>query len=248
MQLRGPLTLSLLLYLVIAMIPEAAAQTRRSAGPGDAKSAASKPDARRGERSRQPAKPEPPPEPPADPRTILGTFQRLSAKPADQRSRDEAALHTACDLVLALGRADGDRAAALLDAVGYQPLPNGPELPLDPPRPISVAQFREYASRRATFDAGKDPIGAIEVREPKDVRALFPAVAAWALPTDRVVILRTPETGSDWGGGTGCIVVRTRGTRTVILGGTFFAAAANVTPPPSAAPNSPSPLPRPRGQ
>lgn len=248
MQLRGLLILPLFTLLFATLTPHAAAQARRPAGSPDARPAAGKPDARRGDRARQPAKPELPPEPLADPNTILGTFQRLGAKPANKRSRDEAALLTACDLVLALSRADGDRAAELVDAIGYQPLPSGAELPLDPPRPIGVAQFREYVRRRATFDAGRDPIGALQVREPKDVRAQFPAVAAWALPTDRVVLLRTPETGSDWGGGMGCIVVRTRGSRTVVLGGTFFTAAADITPPPAAQTPAPSPLPRPRNQ
>ena len=54
--------------------------------------------------------------------TVALARQRLSRIPLKERTDKDRALLAGLDLVLAIGKSDGRRAAIMIDAVGYQPL------------------------------------------------------------------------------------------------------------------------------
>lgn len=170
--------------------------------------------------------------------TLSSARQRLTRTPSKDRTDQDRALLAALDFVLALGSADGKRAAATIDVTGYQPLPAGGNLPERPEKPILPVVIEQQVAARRQTDLSKLTTDDVAVWSQKDTRSTYPAIATWMLPQDYLVLFRAlPENaGPRWLTTDGGLVVRTRGERTTILGGTLFAALAEpieYAPPPS---------------
>ncbi len=204
--------------------------------------------------------------------TIAGVRQRLTALKPDERTRDDTARLATLDFLVALGESNGPRAAARVDAIGYQPLPLAGDLPEQPARPIprgtvakdtpppkkaaggkargrtpppreppddavdksaseAPAAERETISARVSarpkIELAGWPAECVIVADRQAVRAAFPAVARWMLPTEDIAILVRPPPGPPVQGGLtqeACLVVRLRGDRATIVGGNLLAA------------------------
>jgi len=133
--------------------------------------------------------PEPPATKPAE--TLATVRQRLTRIKPDQRSRHEAALLATLDFVLALGDAQGPRAAARVDAVGYQALPLSGELPERPARAIA----------RGTV--AKDPVPGQKARGGKSHSRSGPAEKGKDSETIDSIASEAGPTGKASGAGSG---------------------------------------------
>ncbi|MEW6250284.1 MAG: hypothetical protein AB1716_06535 [Planctomycetota bacterium] len=150
--------------------------------------------------------------------------------PAAERGAAELALTTALDFALAIGQADGERAARLLDATGYQILPEDGPLPEQPPKPLMPAAVARAIGARPRVEVGKLQLAAFEVQRADSLRAIFPAVARWMLPTEDYAIVFHPPAGEpvpNWVMRHACIVVRIRADKPAILGGNLLAVLAD---------------------
>jgi hypothetical protein len=149
--------------------------------------------------------------------------QRLARIAADRRTPEEHALLATIDFVLALGKADGGRAAACVDAVGYQTLPLAGELPEQPNKPVLPAVLEKQLAARPTVDVARLTVSDFEVLTRAGVRARFAAVATWMLPEDRAVVCRRPAAElAGWVPREACVVVRVRAGKTTIMGGNLL--------------------------
>lgn len=169
--------------------------------------------------------------------TVALTRQRLSRIPLKERTDKDRALLAGLDFVLALGKSDGRRAAILIDAVGYQPLPVEGELPEKPEKPIPPSEIHKLVAGRPMVNVADRPSDEIKVVDAGALRTEFPAVATWMLPQDWAVVFRAASDGhaGRWITRDACIVVRIRADRPTILGGNLLevlAAAAEAAAPP----------------
>ncbi|MBU0638573.1 MAG: hypothetical protein KKB50_06890 [Planctomycetes bacterium] len=153
------------------------------------------------------------------------TFAQLSQADPQTLSRAERALVVTLDFCLAVGRGDGERAAARVDVVGYHALPEIGDLPEAPERPLSRRRLGALieAGHKAAID--HLPVTAFTVCERQATRAMFPAAAEWMLPHDLVVVIEpVPATGPDWIKRRACLVIRLRGRNAVVVGGNLLSA------------------------
>ena len=162
--------------------------------------------------------------------TVAAARQRLARLKPQARSAEDHALLVGLGFALAVGQANGPRAAAMIDAVGYEVLPLEGDLPEKPVKALlSDAVEQRITGRRpaAVDDLQRD---RFQVFSRRRLQNEFPAVAAWMLPEDRAVVFRastdTPSTG--WLARDACIVVRIRADKATIVGGNLFEALANV--------------------
>ncbi|MGD8453721.1 MAG: hypothetical protein PVJ57_18055 [Phycisphaerae bacterium] len=160
---------------------------------------------------------------PAKPETIAETRARLKATKLSDR---EAALVAALDLVVALGAADGPRAAELIDAVGYEPLPMWGPLPLDPPRPIPRDEIATRFAQRPRAPLDLLPPTCLDTMDQKTLLKEFPAAGTWMLPQDWAVIIRPIEGQTGWVSRRTYLIVRVRAGKPAIIGGDLLAALA----------------------
>lgn len=160
------------------------------------------------------------PEPLADPATMLGAQQRLARESQKSLQPNDRARRVAYEIALAAGAANGDAVADRIDAVGYQSLPLDSALADKPDWPIPPAQIRERIIRRSSVPLDALPADRLAVISREEARKRFPAVAAWSLPTD-VILVAIPD-GPHWVQRECCLVVRVRGERPVVVGGNFF--------------------------
>jgi hypothetical protein len=179
------------------------------------------PDALLGQDSQSPAAARP--STPAAETTVHAAYQRLASATDERPSDEQVALRAVYALALAVGRTDGDAAAALLDATGFQALPLTGELPLDPGRPMSVADFRENIRSRQVFDAAALAAERFEAKSAEEIAGDFPAVSRWMLPRDVAVMVRPAADGSAaWVSRPCCVVVRVRAGKPAIMGGNLL--------------------------
>jgi hypothetical protein len=87
--------------------------------------------------------------------TVADLRLRLTQLKPDERARDDTARLAALEFLIALGEAHGPRAAAHVDAIGYQPLPLTGELPERPPRPIPRGTIAKDPPARPKASGGK---------------------------------------------------------------------------------------------
>ena len=183
----------------------------------------------------QPAPASAPAVPPGS-ETVAQARRRLSRIRPDKRTSDDHALLTALDFALAIGQPDGRRAAGLLEAVGYQPLPAVGDLPEPPPKPVPSSDVEKAVTARRPVKLDDLPVTQIEVYTRKRLRPLFPAVADWMLAQDRAVIFRPAGDPplADWVTTDACLVVRIRADKATIAGGNLLqvlGADAELAPP-----------------
>jgi hypothetical protein len=94
-----------------------------------------------------------------DRQTVAIVLSRLGRTRRSQMSDRDVALKAALEFVRALGRADGQKAAGLLEVTGYQILPSGGEPPEEPGPRISPEAFAtDVAARKpASFETLPPP-------------------------------------------------------------------------------------------
>jgi len=167
----------------------------------------------------------PPTSQPAVRETVAAAHIRLTRIPAKDLSQEQIALKTTLALALAIGKADGEGAVKLLDAVGYHALPLEGRLPEKPDKPLTVDEFRQCIERRDPTRVASLPADTFEVLDRVALRKEFAAVAEWMLPQDRAVVIRPAnDADSDWVTRSCCVVVRLRARKPTVLGGNLLAA------------------------
>jgi hypothetical protein len=164
------------------------------------------------------------------PETVAERFQALRSLGQAEKQRADHALETGLAFCLALGVGDGAQAKKLIDAVGYQALPEKGELPLDAARPIAPAEIARRVERLP--DSGADAIAATHFRLlDRDATAeLFPAVAVWMLPRDYALICEPDRAHPRWVQRAGCSILRSRGGRVSVVGGNLFSVLGDDDP------------------
>lgn len=210
----------LVLFVLLSLAPDVAAQQRRQrrAQP------TSKPAATRSAQ---------PPEPTTPPASAVERLQRLKARPDGNLKRTDAALRCGMEFGLALGVGDADRALAQIDAVGYQPLPRGAQLSQEPGRALLPDALREPIRRRPRADVATLPPDAFVLKSRAELREIFPAAARWMGDDDfAVVVEATQPTVVNWVTQPGCVIVRLRGKRATIVGGTILEDLLSARAPP----------------
>jgi len=177
----------------------------------------------------KPAQP-PPTTQPAVRETVPVAHRRLTQIPAKELSREQITLKMTLALALAIGRADGDGAAKLLDAVGYHALPLEGRLPEKPDKPLTADGFRQRIERLSPTRVDRLPADTFEVFDRGVLRKEFAAVAEWMLLQDRAVVIR-PANDADggWVSRSCCVVVRLRARKPTIVGGNLLAALRQPT-------------------
>lgn len=161
--------------------------------------------------------------------TAAGARRRLARVRPDKRSAAEHALLAGLEFALAVGHADGSRAAKLVDAAGYQPLPLEGELPEKPAKPLLGKEVGEFVADRRPTAVDSLPLHCFQVFTREQLRGEFPAVATWMLPQDRAVVLRPAADGDvpHWITRPACLVVRIRANKATILGGNLLGVLAD---------------------
>lgn len=208
----------LLIAIVVALVTPALAQNTKPKKPRATKRTPPRATAT------QPAEPVEP----TIPGSIGEAHQRLALRKVSELKPAELAARSAYEFCLAAGAADGERAAQVTDAVGYQALPPEGDLPESAERPIPVEQVQVEIAKRRRGDVARLPIETLATQTRGELRAQFPAVAKWMLPDD-FALVATPsqDAGGQWITKPACLVVRVRGNRATIVGGNLLAALAD---------------------
>ncbi|MCG3126887.1 MAG: hypothetical protein CHACPFDD_01742 [Phycisphaerae bacterium] len=154
----------------------------------------------------------------------LQTLARI--KPAE-RTRDQSARRCAIQFMLALATGEPEQAAALVDPVGYQPLPSSGPLPEKPAKPVFGAALREMLQLRRSPMLSDLPSAMVRLVRAADAPPELDAARTWMLPDDRLLLLLPPEPPvPGWPSRRAFLVVRVRASRALIVGGDLLAAIA----------------------
>ncbi len=156
--------------------------------------------------------------------SVAAALGRLAHIRRSKMTDRDIALQTGLEFVRSLGRADGQKAAGLLEAIGYQTVPTASELPEEPGPPMPREAFAtEVAGRKpAPFDTL--PASCIELKDRKAARLAFPTIGTWMLPSDWAVVLNPVAERPDWVRRPACIVIRVRAGKPTIQGGDVLTA------------------------
>ncbi len=202
---------------------------------------------------------------PAGPETVADAFRRLTPvlpkplrtparraprgaaplptapPPPPALTHNERALRAVLDLTLALGQADGKRAALVIDGSGYQPLPETGELPERPDKPLHAAAVAALVAARAPAPLGELLVEDFRVARAREIESRYPPIARWMLSReDRAVLIRAPETPvPGWIARDAVVVVRLRGAVATVVGGTLLD-CLTPAPPGAGRPTEPS--------
>lgn len=162
--------------------------------------------------------------------TIAIVLSRLARTRRAKLSDRDIALKTGLEFVRALGRADGQKAAGLLEVTGYQTMPASGELPDEPGPRIGPEAFAADVTARKPAPFETLPADCVDAVGVKSLRPAFPAVAAWMLPSDWAVILKPVADRPEWVQQEACLVIRVRANKPTIQGGTALDAALGTAP------------------
>jgi hypothetical protein len=162
----------------------------------------------------------------AAPETVLAARQRLNRIKPHDRTPAERTLLTALDFALAVAQSDPKRAVAVVDATGYQTLPLAGDLPEKPAKPLLATALEHEIVGLPRADLGRLTMDRVEIVPHEKLRQSFPAVATWMLPQDFAVVFRAApaDQASNWLARDACLVVRIRGERATVLGGSLLQA------------------------
>ncbi|QOJ15751.1 MAG: hypothetical protein HRU75_14375 [Planctomycetia bacterium] len=157
-------------------------------------------------------------------------LQRLASVRSRRLTADESALRCAIEFALAVASGNEAGAARLIDATGYQPLldpaPSQPGRVPEPAPLIPAARAAEWLRQLPRCDLSGVRVGAIPLLDRRAVYEFAPFAAEWMLPSDRALLL-TPEAVGGWVADPACVVVRVRGSRATVVGGTLLEALAD---------------------
>jgi hypothetical protein len=160
------------------------------------------------------------------PETVLAARQRLNRIKPHDRTPAERTLLVALDFALAVTQSDPKRANAVVDATGYQTLPLAGELPEKPAKPLLAPALEREILGLPRADLARLNMDRVEIVPHEKLRDSFPAVATWMLPQDFAVVFRAAPADqvSNWLAQDACLVVRIRGERATVLGGSLLQA------------------------
>ncbi len=158
----------------------------------------------------------------AEPGTLGAELVRLLRTARNELSERDVAQRGALEWLRAVAQPDADRAVALVDAAGYQALPSAGPLPDQPERPVALEALKAGVVARPAAHWLELPAACCEVVDAKAGAARFAAAATWMLPSDWLVVLHPVSDRPDWLARDACIVVRVRGDKPWIMGGTFL--------------------------
>ncbi len=177
-----------------------------------------------------------PADPPVAPEveTIAEFVRRTERSRTAPKSDAERARVAALQFLAAVARADGEAAAARLDVVGYQPLPLSGGLPNPPVRPQTIAEFKRWLETQPARPWGAWRAIDFVVKPRSEMAESHAPAAQWMLPEDFALIYQPDENHPPAAGAAatipidldaGCLVVRVRGPKATIIGGSWFEAA-----------------------
>ncbi|MBL8879541.1 MAG: hypothetical protein JNG88_10520 [Phycisphaerales bacterium] len=168
----------------------------------------------------------------------LNELQRLKNRRLNDK---EIALRAALEFLVAVGAGDGESAARVTEAVGYQPLPLGEKLPNPPAAGIGLDSLRAQVAARRPAPIRELPIGCIQLVQRDELQSLAPAISRWMLPDDWAIVI-ADATEADGGNEStphhdapaaspgrvfpepAVLVVRLRAGRATVMGGNMLAA------------------------
>ncbi|MBI5863772.1 MAG: hypothetical protein HZB38_04550 [Planctomycetes bacterium] len=127
-------------------------------------------------------------------------------------------MRAALEFLVACGDADGQQASERVEAIGYQCLPREGSLPEQPERPVLPSAVREQVGQRQKAAMGGASIRAIKTLDYAAAQHDHAEIAKWMLKDDFLFEWRS---GADASGPVEFIVVRVRGRRATVAGGTF---------------------------
>lgn len=191
--------------------PKKSSRTRRTSSRSPAKKPAT-----------QPASPPAPKWPDASIQTVAEAVARLREVPAKELSAADLARRAALEFSLAVGSADGTRVAEWVEAVGYQMLPREGPLPEQPERPILPEPLRAHVQARPATDVGAAVLTTFELVDRESARTTLPDVARWMLPNDMVAWIDPDPRIAHWVTRREFLVIRMRGRKATIAGGSLF--------------------------
>lgn len=152
-------------------------------------------------------------------------LERLRSAPLRSLEKQQIALRAALEFCVALGAADAPRIEAYLDATGFHPLPTEGLLSDQTPQPLEPGALAAKLAARKPVDIAALPAALWEPLTIEDVSRLYPAMAEWMLPSQDVVIRVQPGSPpAAWLAQPACLVVRVRGQRATVIGGSLLAA------------------------
>ncbi|MBK8915987.1 MAG: hypothetical protein IPM64_15565 [Phycisphaerales bacterium] len=159
-------------------------------------------------------------------------LQRISAIRSRRLTVDETALRCAIEFALAVASGNETTAVRLIDATGYQPLldpaPAAPGRVPEPAPLIPGAQVGQWLRQLPRSEISGVRVGATPLLDRRSVYEFVPFAGEWMLPGDRALLL-TPEATGGWVAEPACVVVRVRGSRATVVGGTLLEALADRT-------------------
>lgn len=158
--------------------------------------------------------------------TVELEARRLNSLPAKLMKPADFALRAGLDFALALSRADGTRAAALVEVTGFQSLPLTGDLPEKPQAALTAPMIQQQVAARPKVEIEGWPLSHFELLPREAIQGDFDAVARWMLPHDYALVFKpqTDPQAAGWVSRTACIVIRVRGGKPTIVGGNLFEA------------------------
>jgi hypothetical protein len=215
----------LLAALTLTAPPLAWAQSSKKKNPPAKKSSRSRRTASRAAAKKpasQPAAP-PPKWPDESIQTVAEAVARLREVPAKNLAAADLARRAALEFSLAVGGADGTRATEWVEAVGYQMLPREGPLPEQPDRPILPEPLRTQVQARPATDVGAAELRTFELVDRESARTALPDIARWMLPNDMLAWIDPDPRIAHWVSRREFLVIRMRGRRATIAGGSLLA-------------------------
>jgi hypothetical protein len=170
----------------------------------------------------QPAAPPRPKWPDESIQTVAQAVVRLREIPAKDLGNADLARRAALEFALAVGNADGGKAAEWVDAVGYQALPREGPLPEQPDRAVLPEGVRTVVQARQATDVGAALLTTFEVIDQPAVRTALPDIGRWMLPADLLVWIAPDARIAHWVTRREFVVVRIRGRKATVAGGSLL--------------------------
>lgn len=187
-----------LALVLIAMLSSAAAPAQSQ----PAKQPANSPKKSQTRHPDKPAKPQPSnaapttsapastqPAQPLAPDSIAERHNELTRLKNRRLNEKEIALRAALEFMLAVGSADGEASARVVEAVGYQPLTLGDRLPNPPTPTITIETLRAQLTARKRLPIRDLPLASVEIVKADDLRERAPAISRWMLPDDWAIVI-----------------------------------------------------------
>lgn len=231
--LSSPVAKSRRCFLALAVMsffPQVAlSQTKKASKKTKSASSRRSRSSAKGAAAKQKAEPPPPPPwPDSSVQTLAAAVERLRVVPSKNLTKSDLALQAGLEFSLAFANVDGERAAALVEAVGFQPFATNAPLSENPSAPHLPTVIREQVGARQRISLGQTALTNFSIRDCEELRAEFPYMAQWMLADDLAVVISPDEQVANWISEKSVLIIRMRGRRATVAGGNFFQSLAPV--------------------